>query len=57
MRQCAIDVVQQPIQGMSDDSHFVVLIGVLRPHPDADPMVISGEWHPGDFPGGRGDTA
>ena len=57
MRQRAIHVVQQPVQRVPDDSDFVVRVGVLRPDPDADPVVVAGERHRGDLRGGRGDPA
>jgi hypothetical protein len=42
---------------VSDDSHFVVRVGVASSHPDADPLVAVGKRHRGDFGGGRGEPA
>ncbi len=55
--QRAVDVVQQAVQGVPDDPHLVVRIGVIRLHPGGDAMFVAGERRAGDLCGGRGDAA
>jgi hypothetical protein len=57
VRERAIHIVQQSVQGVSDDSHLVVRIGVLRLHPGGDAMIVAGKWRAGDLGSGRGDAA
>ena len=57
MGQRAVDVLQQPVQGVSDDSDLVVRIGVVRLHPGGDAMVITGEPSARDLRGGDGNAA
>src|ERR1700733_5529792 len=57
MSQRAVDVLQQSVQGVSDDSDLVVRIGVVRLHPGGDAMLITGEPSARDLRGGGGNAA
>ncbi|CKT31725.1 Uncharacterised protein [Mycobacterium tuberculosis] len=57
MRQRTIDVVQQAIQRVPDDSDLVIRVGIPRTDSHADLVVVIGKWHGGDLGGGRGDPA
>ena len=57
MCQRAVDVVQQSVECVPDDSDFVVRVGVFGPDSDADLVVVAGERHCGDLRGGRGNPA
>ena len=57
MGERAIDVLQQSVQRVSDDSDLVVWIGVIRLHPGGDAMIVTGERRARDLGGGDGDPA
>ncbi len=57
MSQRAVDVFQQSVQGVADDSDLVVRIGVVRLHPGGDAMIVAGERCARDLCGGDGDAA
>jgi hypothetical protein len=57
MGQRAVNVLQQSVQGVSDDSDLVVRIGVVGLHPGGDVMIIAGEWRARDLRSGDGDSA
>ena len=42
MRQRAVDVVQQSVEGVPDNSHLVVWVGVAGPDSGGDAMIVVG---------------
>jgi hypothetical protein len=57
MRQRAVDVVQQPVQGVSNDSDLVVGVGVFWPDPHTDLVIVADQRHRRDLGRGRGHSA